>query len=89
MHWHHEVFVLKGVLIHIHTLGHGDPKVFEYDILSKMSETIQFILKRCLQVQISVFSEILSKYGKIPIRSCPHTGKYGSEKARISAYFIQ
>ena len=34
-------------------------------------------------------SEILSKYGKIRIQFCPHRGKYGSEKAHISAYFTQ
>ena len=44
---------------------------------------------------IFVFSRIwtelenLSKYGKMRIRFCPYTGKYGSEKACISAFFIQ
>ena len=44
---------------------------------------------------VSVFSRIwtelenLSKYGEIRIRFRPHTGKYGSEKARILAYFTQ
>ena len=28
-------------------------------------------------------------YGKIRIRFCPHTERYGREKARISAYFTQ
>ena len=39
--------------------------------------------------RISTESEILSKYGKTRIRFCLHIGKYGSEKARISAYFTQ
>ena len=44
---------------------------------------------------IFVFSHIwtqlenLSKYGKMRIQKCPYTGKYGSEKARILAFFIQ
>ena len=60
MHWYHEFFVLKGVLIHIptYTWWHlltpmdpgsgrvwGDPKVFDYSILSKISDTIEFFLK--------------------------------------------
>ena len=54
MHWHHEVFILKGVLkrIHIYTWGHllilwiwGYPKVVKYSILSKMCDTIKFLLK--------------------------------------------
>ena len=39
--------------------------------------------------RISTESEILSKYGKTRIRFCLHTGKYGSEKARIAAYFTE
>ena len=44
---------------------------------------------------ISLFSRIwaesenLSEYGKIRIRFCPCTGKYGSEKARVQVFFTQ
>ena len=52
MHWHYEVFALKGLLIYIHTYtwGHlltllnpGDSEVVKYNILSKMCDTIERI----------------------------------------------
>ena len=61
MHWHYEVFALKGLLIYIHTYtwGHlltllnpGDSEVVKYNILSKMCDTIEFLFKKYLQVQI-------------------------------------
>ena len=41
---------------------------------------------------VSFFYKQLTKkvnYGKIRIRFCPHMGKYGLQKSRISAYFTQ
>ena len=64
MHWHHEVFVLKGVLkrIHIYTWGHllilwiwGYPKVVKYSILSKMCDTIKFLLRSICKCKYAVF----------------------------------
>ena len=54
-------------------------------------------IRACMWAEriVSVFSPIwtesliLSKYGKIRIRFCPYTGKYGSKKARFSGYFTQ
>ena len=73
MHWHHEVFILKRSA-YTHTylymgassdliVSRGDPKVVQYSILPKMSDTIKRFLKIYLQVQICCicgvfFSEI-------------------------------
>ena len=73
MHWHHEVFILKGVLkrIHIYTWGHllilwiwGYPKVVKYSILSKMCDTIKFLLRSICKCKHAAFrSYFFSKMG--------------------------
>ena len=59
--------------------------------LRKICQNTGLYVGRIVSVFSRIWTEslILSKYGKIRIRFCPYTGKYGSKKARFSGYFTQ